>query len=171
MDIGIDTTSALLYFIALPLLLPLIIGLIIIFVFWKDELGRMAGFFVFKPVVAYPIWLWGSFAWVNQETTRIKALDSLLLLLPGLVLTVVIVYPFRHFFFQHRLAWLFLIGDILRWGNTWLVTGSGLDFQNRVLENLVQGGLIYPSVYAITILVIILVHKRLLTRNVAEKAL
>jgi hypothetical protein len=168
MDIGIDTTSVLLYFMVLPLLLPLIIGLIVIFVFWKDELGRMAGFFIFKPVIAYPVWLWGPFARLNQETTHIKALDSMLLLLPGLVLTVIIVYPLRHLFYQHRLAWLFLIGDILRWGNTWFITSSGLeifDIKQSVLGILFWGGLIYPSVYSIITLVILLVRRRLLTKS------
>jgi hypothetical protein len=171
MDISIDTTSVLFYFIILPLLLPLITGLITIFIFWKDELGRMVGFFVFKPVIAYPIWFWGPFAWLNQATTHIKVLDSVLLFLPGLVLTVIIVYPFRHLFYQHRLAWLFLIGDILRWGNSWLLASSGLgipEIKRSVLEILIWGGLIYPSVYSVAALVILLGGKKA-TKNVMEK--
>jgi len=174
MDIGIDTTSALLYFIVLPLLLPLIIGLLTIFMFWKDELGCMIGFFVFKPVIAYPIWFWDPFARLSQATTHIKALDSVLLFLPGLVLTIIIVYPFRHLFDQHRLVWLFLTGDILRWGNSWLLASSGLripDIKQSVLEILIWGGLIYPSVYAIIAFAILLIHRRLMTKSWIEKVL
>jgi hypothetical protein len=154
-------------FVVLPLILPLIIGLVIIFVFNREELDRMAGLFVFKPVIAYPIWFFGPLAWLQQETTGVRALDSVLLLLPGLVLPIIIVYPFRHLFSKHRLVWLFLMGDILRWGNTWLVFGFGEDMGNPFVSSLLWVGLVYPSVYSIVVLIILLVHRRLSSRHAA----
>jgi len=154
--------------------LPLIIGLIIFSIFWKDELGRIAGFFVFKPVIVFPIWFWGPFAWLQQETTHIRVLDSILLLIPGLILTIVIVYPFRHLFYQHRLVWLFLIGDILRWGSSWIYASSGLgipDISQSTVELLLWGALIYPSIYAVVVFVVLLIHKILMAKRMMEKEL
>jgi hypothetical protein len=143
-----------------PIILPFLIGLIIFITFRKDRIGRLIGAFVFKPVIAYPLWFI-----LVQKTTGVKILDNLFLILPGLALTLVITFFFRQLLLQNRIAWLFLVGDVVRWVNTWFIFRNGGNSSPDIQSPLLWFGLIYPSVYAIVALLTLMTRTSILSKN------
>jgi len=98
-----------------PLLLPFGLGIFILVSSWKIEVSRYIGFLTLKPVFAYPIWFLISWSdWFNQVYDVNLVLMAIVPLIPGIILTLIIVYLFRHLFGTDKLVWLFLIGDIIR---------------------------------------------------------
>src|SRR5215212_7471935 len=121
-------TPLYLLFIVLPLALPLIVGIVILVGYGKDELNRLIGFFTIKPVLAYPLWFYITNTvetrWYDNWFDAInQSLGPVLSLLPAIILSIVICYVFRDMFI-HPLAWLFLGLDILRMLNTVLLASS-----------------------------------------------
>ncbi len=136
-----------------PLLLPSIIGTIILRKFWEDELSRLTGFFTLKPILAYPIWfvifavflltkpdsLMSTITYVGENLPIV-----LLAIIPGVLLTIIIVVVFQRVFKSNKFAWLFLLGDVIRWGYTlyWSIKLSG---SSQIYYFI---GFLLPSIYA-----------------------
>jgi hypothetical protein len=140
-------------FFALPLTMPLVVGLIILVVYRNDMLNRLIGCITIKPVVAYPLWYYllntvGTTLYNNWLDNVTQPTGPLVPLLPAIILSIVIVYAFRNTFTQ-RLAWLFLGLDVLRMLNTLVLTSSDLNFW------LLTFGILLPSIIAILALIIV----------------
>jgi len=152
-------TPLYLLFVALPLMLPLAAGLVILVGYGNDELNRLVGFITIKPVIAYPIWFYlamtVSTTWYdNWFDTINQSLGHLLPILPAIFLTIGIVYTFRSTF-ADLLAWLFLGLDLLRMFNTLILSNSD-DLDGYTLPF----GLVLPSVIAILALVIVVTRRK-----------
>lgn len=147
------------YFLLLiqPLLLPSFISLFILARYWKDDVSKYIGLMSIKPVIAYPIWFFISTSdWINQVYDLKPILTVVVPLIPAVILTLVIVYFFRHLFPQEESAKVFLIGDIVRWLNTFVFSA----FPSALLFSLMYFGLIFPSLYAIGGLIIVVKRSR-----------
>jgi hypothetical protein len=146
---GID--EVIVGFLYVPLILPFVTGLLMLILLRKDKLSLLAALFTLKPVIAYPIW-WrlAILLTVDPPEGMSAPISSFLSILPAILLTAVIVFPFRALFKQEWLSWVWLGGDVLRWTNTFLLfafpfsTGAMLGF-----------GLMFPSIYALLALVIV----------------
>lgn len=147
---GIDPLPLYLFFIVLPLGLPLVAGIIILAGYRKDELNRLMGLIAIKPVLAYPIWFYlmntVSTTWYDSWLDKING--PLLPLIPAIMLSIVIVYVSRNMF-AHGLAWLFLGLDILRMLNTFILASS-----DEMDDFSLWFGLLLPSAVAILALII-----------------
>ena len=93
--------------------LPLILGPIILTLFRRDDVSRMAGWFTMKPLLATPLWAmmlaWGENANVSQEFKAVMGL------IPGIGLTLWIIWNYRHVLrTDTEIVILLLIGDALR---------------------------------------------------------
>jgi hypothetical protein len=136
-----------LYFLSVPFVL----GLLILIIFRKDGIGRLAGVFTFKPVIATYLWL--LFLVYRPEWS----------FLPGLVLTILIVILFWKTFRAHpEASALLLFLDIPRWVCTYITFDSlgGLDVTAwpRVTDFVYGTTLFGPSAYAVIALLIAIVH-------------
>jgi len=151
--------------LVLPLLFPFGAGIFILVSNWKDEISRYIGFLTLKPVIAYPIWFVISFSdWFNKVYDTNPVLIAAVPLIPGIVLTLIIVYSFRHLFGIDRVVWLFLIGDVIRWMNTFIFTAfTNSNIVFNIFIFLVFFGLYFPSLYAVVALIV--VRKRAVNQN------
>jgi len=149
---GID--EVIVGFLYVPLILPFVTGLLMLILLRKDKLSLLAALFTLKPVIAYPIW-WrlAILLTVDPPEGMSAPISSFLSILPAILLTAVIVFPFRALFKQEWLSWVWLGGDVLRWMNTFLLfafpfsTGAMLGF-----------GLMFPSIYALLTLAIMTIR-------------
>ncbi|OIN95327.1 MAG: hypothetical protein AUJ21_03365 [Anaerolineae bacterium CG1_02_58_13] len=154
---------------AVPLALPLIIGIIILTRFEKENLIRLVASFTLKPVVAYPFWILIRFGISPLRIGLMPApldllgdllLDlraSLLAAIPAIALTLAIVYVFRQVF-KARSAQLFLIGDVVRWFYTFVVSVTVFNYSGSppyLGMLLIFIGFLLPSVYAIAALIFV----------------
>ena len=165
---GINLVFSLILFAA-PLALPLIIGIIILTHFGKEKSIRLAAFFTLKPVVAYPLWVLIRFSIsplrfglmpgppnpLGDILLDLRA--SLLAAIPAIALTIAIVYVFRQLF-KARSALLFLMGDVLRWVYTFVVSVTVFNYSGNfpylgIL--LIIIGFLLPSIYAIAALIFV----------------
>ncbi len=144
------------YILVLPLLLPLIIGIVILVGFWKDELSRMGGFFTLKPVLAYPLWFYIILQYFVSSSSESNPVEGFIPLIPGIVLTVIIAYRFRRLIASNQIAKLFLALDVFRWMYTF-----SLGFQ---VDPNIWFGLVFPSIYALLAVIIVLVRNRKLSK-------
>ena len=152
-------TPLYLLFIALPLALPLVVGMIILVGYRKGEINRVIGFFTIKPVLAYPLWFYitttiGTYWYDNWFDNIKQLLGSWLPLIPAIILTIAIIYVFRNMF-TYRLAWLFLGLDILRMLNT-LILASSDEMDNFSFPF----GLVLPSMIAVLALIIVVTRNK-----------
>jgi|GEM_PF-1653888 len=157
---GMDETIV--GFLCVPLLLPFLAGLLMLFFFRKDKMSLLAALFTLKPVAAYPIWWWLFSLLQNANFPDwLSALESPLLsflpLVPAILLTAMIVFAFRTLFKQRWLAWLWLGGDILRWLNTFILFAfpGNSETSSSVMLIVFTFGLVFPSFYALLALVIV----------------
>lgn len=136
----------------LPLILPLILGGIILKRFRQYELSRMAGIFTLKPILMYPLWY---FFFMDLSVSFFEDssfLAGVLSVIPAIFITILIFARFRNLFSLDRLAWLFLVGDILRWLNTILFMSSS---SGTTFYVFLYVGLSLPSLYAVIAFIII----------------
>ena len=146
-------------FIVLPLLLPLVAGIILLVWYRKAEINRLIALFTLKPVLAYPLWFYItttiSTYWYDNWFDNINQLfGDWLPLIPAIILTIGIIYTFRNMF-THQLAWLFLGLDILRMLNTLLLASSDeMDYFSFPF------GLLLPSIIAILALIIVVTRSK-----------
>jgi hypothetical protein len=134
--------------------LPLILGLTTRFYFKKDELSRMAGWFSLKPILATP--LWALMISIGNSTHLSRDLQAALGLIPGIGLTLWIVWKYRHLLrTETGTVTLLLLGDALRWLNSfaWVI-------DNALDSPFYTAGLILPNAYALMAFVIAWLRKR-----------
>ena len=108
-----------------PLIVPIIIGTILLIRSKKHRFGLLAAIFTLKPIIAYPVWF---FAYNNYYDNRNISVTSLIAILPGVVLTLIIIYQFRSLFIlktNHWVAWLLLSFDVLRLVSVYLYSLGG----------------------------------------------
>jgi len=108
-----------------PLIAPIIIGVILLIRFKKYRFGLLAAIFTLKPIIAYPIWF---FVYSNYYDNRNIFLAASMAILPGVVLTLIIIYKFRSLFnfkINNWAAWLLLSFDTLRWVGVYLYSLGG----------------------------------------------
>jgi len=154
--------------LVLPLSLPFAGGIYILVGYWKDNLSRYIGFLSFKPVIAYPIWFFITCTdWFNKVYDyHDPVVMAVFPLFPGIFLTLITVFLFRHLFKVEKLVWLFLIGDIVRWVNSFVFSAF---VDNDIVFNLfiflAFFGLAFPSLY--TIIALDIVRKRAVNQNTA----
>lgn len=117
----------------IPLALPIIFGSLILKGFWKDEVSRLAGFFVLKPILAFPIYI---FIWED------RIWGTFFPLMLYLLLTLCIVFLFRDILKENSVARYFLLGDIA----SWLIATIFWIFLNRI--GLIVAELFLPTIYA-----------------------
>jgi hypothetical protein len=152
-----------------PLSIPFAVGLFILVRYWKDDVGRFIGFLSLKPVIAYPIWFFISWSdWYSKVYDNSRpVLMAVFPLLPGIFLTLITVNFFRYLFKIEKVAWLFLIGDIIRWANTFVFSAF---VDNNIVLNLFVFlaffGLAFPSIY--TIIAFIVARKRSNRQSIAQ---
>lgn len=155
-------------FIVLPLLLPLVIGIILLIGFRSDELHALIALFTLKPVLAYPIWFYITTeietVWYDNWFDSVKQLlGGWLALIPAIILTIGIIYTFRKMFVQ-QLAWIFLYLDILRMLNTFILSSS-----DRMDNFSFPFGLVLPSVIAILALTIVVVRNKKMNSTLSSQ--
>jgi hypothetical protein len=150
----------------LPLLLPFVGGIFILISHWKDDISRYIGLLSLKPVIAYPIWFliswsdWYSKVYDNTNPVLMAAFP----LFPGILLTLIIVFLFKRLFKIDKAVWLFLIGDIVRWMNTFVFSSfTDSDVVFNLFVFLVFFGLAFPSLY--TIIALDVVRKRAISQK------
>ena len=107
------------------LVMPAVIGIVLLATYGRDPLSRMAAFFTLKPAVASP--LWGAILiWTRSYNLNESSPAFLLSMLPGAILTLIIVWKFRSLFRgpQSRWAWILLGLDGVRWSNSLYFSSS-----------------------------------------------
>jgi hypothetical protein len=135
--------------------LPIIIGPVILRVFAGDPLGKMAGVFTLKPLVATPIW--ALIVVMGNDSKLSPDIRELLTLIPGIGLTLILVLVFRRLFETERnIAFILLGADALRWLTTFVFVKSHGDPGDA----LYVAALIMPNAYAVLALVILWLRSR-----------
>lgn len=136
-------------FAALAFVLPVVVGPVILLSHRDDALARLAGVFTLKPLAATPLWalivtLRPDIFSSAQQTTSL-----LLTLVPGIGLTLLIVWAFRQVYKLEPIRACVLLGaDVIRWLSTFVMVLMG-----PTLFFVVP--LIIPSAYAILAAVIV----------------
>lgn len=153
------------FIVGLPaFILPLIIGPIILFTYRKDQLSGIAGALTLKPLLATPILGVTTYMGLRQ------AVDPWLLstLLPGIVLTLLIVLAFRHSLkTDPDIVGVLLVADAIRWLNTHAMLASGDSFWSPLF----LVALVLPSLYALMALGILQRRAKQRTQQITQPAL
>ena len=147
-------TNALGYMVCMAplLLMPAVIGIVILAAYGRDPLSRMAAFFTLKPVVASP--LWGAILiWTRSHNLNESDPAFLLSMLPGAILTLLIVWKFRSLFrgAQSRWAWTLLGLDGVRWSNSLFLSSSPHPVLGMVSVGIATA---MPTLYALVALAV-----------------
>lgn len=140
----------------IPLVFPLIVGVIILKFNKSDELTSLIGFLTLKPAVTFPIWFVIYFILslvfpegVNYSIQTNYSINipiaSVAAIAPGVILTFCLFIIFKRVFRTTKAAWLFLIGDIIRWSYTWVLSITLPEH----LDTFACVGFIIPSIYAV----------------------
>jgi hypothetical protein len=150
-------------------ILPVITGLVFLGSnrFRSDALNWAATAFALKPLLATPIWaaLW---LWSGYEADH---QFYYLTILPGMLLTVILVIAFRNLFKTHSLlVSLLLVGDVIRWVYTFIMFAPWLEFSahNKTLDVWYPIALILPNAYAAAVLLMAFLRAR--QSNVSSRA-
>ena len=99
-------------------LVPLVISATTLIKFRKNEIAKYIGVLSLKSVFVMLLsMLITSFSFLEQLYSLYSSeiVSAIFWIIPELILTLVIVYSFRHLFGNDKLIWLFLIGDTIRW--------------------------------------------------------
>ncbi len=144
------------------LILPLILGIIILFAY-RTRLGRLLAAFSLKPVIATPLWA-SLIAWAISYPNLAETNSPLitLSLLPGVVLTLIIVLIFKDLYRPVRgIPYLFLALDLFRWLDTYAMVRSLYpDGISLLFIALALGAILLPSAYAVLALAFLRAQKR-----------
>lgn len=138
-------------------ILPVIAGPVILRLFRDDPVRGLAGWFTLKPLIATPIWIFivslsdGPKGWVLPFS-----------LLPGIGLTLYLVYKFRHLLdAERKIFTVLLAGDALRWLNSFVfLLASGGTFPGWNEEIPYRIGVILPNAYAVMAFVILWLRRK-----------
>lgn len=133
-------------------ILPLIVGPILLIKFRDDDLSRAAGWLTLKPVLATFLW---ALIFVSTDSTEAT---YYLTLLPGVILTLIIAFSFRHLFKSETLIFsMLLLLDAIRWTITFVMFGPWLEIPIDPVDPeglLYLMALIIPNFYATLSLII-----------------
>jgi hypothetical protein len=92
-------------------LVPLVISITTLIKFGRNDIAKYISFLSLKPIFVWVLfWLASDLEFLE----RFYAPYSLAIA-PEILLTLIIVYSFKHVFRREKLTWLFLIGDVIRW--------------------------------------------------------
>ncbi len=157
-------SASLIMIFAVPaLVLPAIIGAIILIRFRSSRIAQLLGALTLKPVIATPAWIM-IISWAISYPTLAELNSPLvaLSLLPGLVLTLIIVLIFRDLYrLGSRIPSIFLAFDLVRWLNSYLMLRSLYpDGINVLFFGLVLLAVVLPSAYACMALYIVGTQER-----------
>ena len=141
-------------------LAPIVVSMITLSISIKHTIAKYIGLLSLKPVL---IWF---LLWLIEDVDFIERLSVpySAAIVPELILTTGIVYFFRGLFRSHKLAWIFLIADIVRWLviliTSWLIPPVFEVYYSPSFYVWVFFLLVYPSLYAIAgfLYVSIIVH-------------
>jgi hypothetical protein len=119
-----------------------------------DDLGKLATYLTLKPIVATPIWFAIIYTLLPPSIHELEP-AHFLTILPGVSLTIAIVFMCRHVFTGPRAgsAIVLLALDCIRWLNSFLLIlpyGGGTNGPLNCLFAFV--GLAMPSVFAVVAL-------------------
>lgn len=146
-----------LVFVGPALVWPAIAGFFILTSYPDDPLGKLAGFFTLKPLVATPLWV---MLLLFPQVPGGPANWSLWSLLPGAVLTLMIVANFwRLFAPPSLLASAFLAFDVLRWGTTFMLVGRIGRDADLLFFLLLIAAYLLPSGYGAIAWVVLIVRQ------------
>lgn len=155
MDGLFQYTLMILIFVSPAAILPLILGPIILRVFREDEISSMAGLLTLKPLLATP--LWAFIIALGSELDLPGLITQLLSIVPGIGLTLLIVWKFRALFgTQQKIAFVLLAVDAMRWLNSF----AAFQFGHGAGDFYYWLGLILPNAYAILVLAILWIRQR-----------
>ena len=129
-------------------ILPLILGPILLRRYRDDDLSKLAGWLTLKPVLATPLWalILGSMS----SFTAFPALKEALTLIPGIGLTLLILWANRRLFAAEKTTGLmFLLADALRWLNAfaWVYFSASLGMSAPDPYYVI--GLVLPNAFAV----------------------
>ena len=151
-------------------LVPLLIGVVTLRKFRKNEVAKYIGLLSLKPTFMMLLsMLVASFGFLEQlySLYSYEIVSAIFWIIPELILTLVIFYSFRHLFGANKLIWLFLIADTIRWlviSIEFLIPDPFPEpYFYTQLYILVFFLLIFPSLYAIV--GFISVRERVLSKN------
>jgi hypothetical protein len=99
-------------------LIPLSISVITLSKFGKYDIAKYIGLLSLKPVFMMLLALLVSNLGFLERLYTLYSYEitsAIFWIVPELILTLIIVYIFRHLFHNDKMVWLFLIGDIIRW--------------------------------------------------------
>jgi len=140
--------------------LPVIAGPVILRFFRDDPLRGPAAAFTLKPLVATPLWL---LFLLNLGDPGPGYQTSPVTMIPGIGLTLVILYAYRHLFRTERNIFLLLLGaDAIRW----LYSFAALRFGALTIYELsVESppfliGVILTNAYAVMALMILWLRRK-----------
>ncbi len=137
------------------LVLPFGIGLVILIFLGGHRYGTLAGLFTLKPILATPLMMPMVVPWLLFPSATTAAL----LVVPGIVLTLIILRSFRQLYRPFSaVPYVLLLGDVLRWLSTFLI----FVLLSEDPKPYFPIGYILPSVYAIMALIIVLLQPKLL---------
>jgi hypothetical protein len=129
----------------LPFILPLIIGLALVWRTTTSGLSHLCGWLTLKPLVATPLWLVLVAATFTGNWSR-PSLAYGLTAIPGIGLTIMLVWIFRAEIDWRPSSpiWLLLVLDTLRWGSSFL-----LGLHTAEVISLILISLAMPTVFAL----------------------
>ena len=100
------------------LLLPVIVSLLILWKSGKTQVAQCIGLLTIKPTLNLLLnYVPGMLAF-NSELSNsypYHMVRSILWAIPELLLTLIMVYVFRHLLHKERVVLMFLIADVIRW--------------------------------------------------------
>jgi hypothetical protein len=125
-------------------ILPLVFGIAILKIKGRDSFSKAVGLFTLKPIFAVGLWVLWLFAITEPYY---------LLFLPGLILTLLLLWIFRSTVWANRRIFAWLLGfDALRWLYTYILFLPELDIAppvNPFSDPYFLVALILPNLYAI----------------------
>jgi hypothetical protein len=99
-------------------LVPLVISMITLIKFGKNDVAKYIGLLSLKPTFRISLFLLAGKIGLLERLYVLYSYEmasAIFGIVPELLMTLVIVYAFKHLFARDWLAWLFLLGDIIRW--------------------------------------------------------
>jgi hypothetical protein len=132
--------------------LPILLGPLILRSYRADPLGGLAGAFTLKPLAATP--LWALLLFLSDRMGLPDQLAPLVVLIPGIGLTLIIVRLYGQVFrSEKRIAFILLACDALRWLNTFFWSLLSGDLSAQTPFHII--GLVLPNAYAIMAIAIL----------------
>jgi hypothetical protein len=145
------------------LIIPFVVG----FAFISDKnksanrLKKLAGWFIFKPIITTPIWMIVIFYSNYLFLSKPSIFWSTISILPAVTASIIIVYKFQDLFRSKNLGpWILLGFDIVRWGSTYVAMNIPFYKSDLVtLAELLSAS--FPTLYTIIAIILLSSQKSL----------